>query len=106
MGDTPGGANIGMDEEAVAATSRKIAGAAEDVRALHTSTRAMLDDSGSGHVGSSAQALSELSRRWAETGRRHTQHIDTLGHGIGDAGHALSNTNDEGARQISQIPDY
>jgi uncharacterized protein YukE len=107
MGDVPGGGqNIGMDEEAVAITSQKITTSAEDVHTLHTTTRAMLDDSASGHVGSSAQAMSELSNRWAATGQRHTRHIDTLGRGVGNAGIRLSNTNEEGARQISEIPDY
>jgi uncharacterized protein YukE len=105
MGVESDGREIGMDSEAVAITSRKITSAAEDVHSLHTSTRAMLDDSGSGHVGTSAQALSELSQRWADTGRRHTKRIDHLGHGIGNAGTTLSETNDDGARQISEIPD-
>ena len=85
---------------------RKITTSAEDVHTLHTTTRAMLDDSGSGHVGSSAQAVSELSNRWAATGQRHTARIDTLGRGVGNAGIALTNTNEEGARQIAEMPDY
>lgn len=100
-----GGQTIGMDAEAVAITSRKIATSAEDVHTLHTTTRAMLDDSGSGHVGRSARELSELSQRWEATGRRHTQHIDTLGRGVGNAGITLSSTNDEGAGQIADVPD-
>jgi uncharacterized protein YukE len=104
MGNAPGGGqNIGMDSEAVAITSRKITTAAEDVHTLHTTTRAMLDDSGSGHVGNSAQALGELSNRWAATGQRHTQHIDTLGRGVGNAGITLTNTNEDGAKQIAEI---
>jgi hypothetical protein len=35
VGDTPGGKKVGMDEEAVAVTSRKITTAAQDVDALH-----------------------------------------------------------------------
>ena len=81
-----GDRKIGMDEEHVAVTSRKITTSAEDVNVLHTTTKAALDDSGSGHVGSSAQALSELSSRWAATGRRHTDRIDTFGRNVGDAG--------------------
>ena len=106
MSDEAGDTEIGMDEEAVAITSRKITTFAEDVHTLHTTTRAMLDDSGSGYVGSSAQALSELSQQWADTGQRHTRHIDGLGRGIGNAGITLTDTNDEGARRISQTPDY
>lgn len=92
-----------MDEEQVAVTSRKITTSSEEVHALHTSTRAMLDDSGSGHVGTSAQALSELSSRWAATGQRHTERIDTFGRRIGDAGITPSNTNEEGAQQIRDV---
>ena len=72
-----GDRKIGMDEEHVAVTSRKITTSAEDVNVLHTTTKAALDDSGSGHVGSSAQALSELSGRWAATGQRHTGNVVT-----------------------------
>ena len=105
MGTAPhGDPTIGLDEEAVANTSRKITRSAEDVHTLHTTTRAMLDDSGSGHVGRSAQELSELSQRWAQTGRRHTERIDTLGRRIGDAGISLSDTDEQGARRIEDVP--
>ncbi|OBB02248.1 hypothetical protein A5662_12580 [Mycobacteriaceae bacterium 1482268.1] len=99
-----GGQSIGMDEDMVAITSRKIATAAEDVHMVHRTTRQTLDDSGSGHVGSTAQALSELSQRWAATGQRHTQHLDTLSRGVGNAGITLTNTNEDGAREIADIP--
>jgi hypothetical protein len=95
---------IGMDEEHVAVTSRKLAASAEDVGILHRTTQAALDDSGSGHVGSSAQAISELSSHWAATGRRHTDRIDTFGRNVGDAGVAMTNTNEENARQLRDVP--
>jgi hypothetical protein len=99
-----GDRTIGMDEEHVAVTSRKITTSAEDVDILHTSTKAALDDSGSGHVGESAQALSELSGRWAATGQRHTERIDAFGRTIGDAGVTMTNTNEENARRIREVP--
>ena len=92
-----GDRTIGMDEEHVAVTSRKITTSAEDVNVLHTTTKAALDDSGSDHVGSSAQALSELSGRWAATGQRHTDRIDTFGRNVGDAGA----TNEEHRREAN-----
>ena len=99
-----GDRKIGMDEEHVAVTSRKITTSAEDVNVLHTTTKAALDDSGSGHVGSSAQALSELSNRWAATGQRHTERIDTFGRKVGDAGVRMTNTNEENARRLREVP--
>ena len=105
MPKAPGGdQNIGLDPEAVAATAKHIASAADEVQTLHTTTKAALDDSGSGYVGNSAQALSELSNRWAATGQRHTERIDTLGSGIRDAGVALNDTEDENARRIGDVP--
>ncbi len=98
------GMDIGMDEEQVAITSRKIATSAEEVDILHTSTKAALDDSGSGHVGSSAQALSELSGRWAAAGRRHTERIDTFGRNVGDAGVRMADVNEENARRLRDVP--
>ena len=95
-----------MDEEHVAVTSRKITTSAEDVNILHTTTRGALDDSGSGHVGTSAQALNELSSRWAATGQRHTERIDTFGRNVGDAGVSMTNTNDENARKIRDVPNH
>jgi hypothetical protein len=99
-----GARKIGMDEEQVAITSRKLTMSAEDVNLLHMTTKAALDDSGSGHVGSSAQALSELSGRWAATGRRHTARIDTFGRNVGDAGVRMTNTNEENARRLREVP--
>ena len=93
-----------MDEEQVAVASRKLTMSAEDVNALHATTKAALDDSGSGHVGSSAKAISELSGRWAATGRRHTERIDTFGRNVGDAGVRLTNTNGENAQAIRDVP--
>jgi hypothetical protein len=98
------GDRIGMDEEHVAVTSRKITTSAEDVNVLHATTKAALDDSGSGHVGSSAQALSELSSHWAATGQRHTHRIDTFGRNVGDAGMRMTNTNEENARRLRDVP--
>ena len=99
-----GDRRIGMDEEQVAITSRKITTSAEDVNILHTTTKAALDDSGSGHVGTSAQALTELSSRWAATGQRHTERIDTFGRNVGDAGIRMTNTNEENARRLRDVP--
>jgi uncharacterized protein YukE len=99
-----GDRNIGMDEEHVAVTSRKITTSAEDITSLHAKTKAALDDSGSGHVGRSAQALSELSGHWAQTGRRHTHRIDTFGRRVGDAGVSMTNTNEENAQRLRDIP--
>jgi hypothetical protein len=99
-----GDREIGMDEEQVAITSRKITASAEDVNILHTTTRAALDDSGSGHVGSSARALNELSSRWVATGRRHTERIDTFGRNVGAAGVRLTNINEENARRLRDVP--
>jgi hypothetical protein len=99
-----GDRKIGMDEEHVAITSRKITTSAEDVNILHTTTRAALDDSGSGHVGSSAQAVNELSSRWAATGQRHTERIDTFGRNVGDAGVRMTNINEENSRRLRDVP--
>lgn len=93
-----------MDEEHVAITSRKITTSAEDVNILHTTTRAALDDSGSGHVGSSAQAVNELSSRWAATGQRHTERIDTFGRNVGDAGVRMTAINEENSRRLRDVP--
>lgn len=93
-----------MDEEHVAVTSRKLATSAEDVNILHTTTKAALDDSGSGHVGSSAQALSELSSHWAATGQRHTHRIDTFGRNVGNAGTSMTNTNEDEAQRLRDVP--
>lgn len=93
-----------MDSDQVAVTSRKITTAAEEVNILHTTTRAALDDSGAGHVGSSAQALGELSSQWAATGQRHTERIDTFGRKVGTAGVTLTNTDEENAERLRDVP--
>jgi hypothetical protein len=50
------------------------------------------------------QPLSELSSRWAATGQRHTERIDTFGRNVGDAGVRMTNTNEENARRLRDVP--
>ena len=105
MPKAPGGdQNIGLDPEAVAATAKHIASAADEVQTLHTTTSAALDGGGPGYVGNSAEELNQLSQRWAAAGRRHTERLDKLGSGIRDAGVALNDTEERNAREIVDVP--
>lgn len=88
----------------MAATAKHITSAADEVRTLHTTTSAALDSGGPGYVGNSAQELNQLSQRWAAAGQRHTERLDTLGRGVRDAGVVLNDIDEEGARQIADVP--
>lgn len=96
---------IALSPDSVAVAAKRVGSHAEDIRASHAATQAMLDDGLYGCVGSSGEELSRLSQRWSATGVRHGERLDALGRHVGEAGTKLTEEDRRGARRIDAVGD-
>jgi uncharacterized protein YukE len=96
---------IALSTDSVAVAAKRVGSHAEDIRASHAATQAMLDDGLYGCVGSSGEELSRLSQRWSATGVRHGERLDALGRHVGEAGVKLTEADRVNAERVARVAD-